>query len=263
MTMRTLVRPDGRTCLYFRDCPDDAYGPLLDEALPALDGDVYTEVDADAHGALRALRARGFEVHRREHHYAVPIAGHANAPMPEGFAVRTATEVDVVRLAALDDALRQDVPGAAGWRNDPAEFARQTFDDPEFDPQTYLIAVGVEQAGSLDASRPRPAQLVEHAGSLDASRPRPAQLADGACAGLVRVWRRPQGLRLGLIGVLPPYRRRGLALALLTRVFAVLDADGEAQVTCEVDETNEASNALMRSLGARRTGGGLELKRAG
>jgi ribosomal protein S18 acetylase RimI-like enzyme len=87
--------------------------------------------------------------------------------------------------------------------------------------------------------------------------------SEGAYAGLVRVWRRPQRSRLGLIGVLAPYRRRGLALALLGQAFAVLAAQGEVEVVCEVDETNHASNALMRTLGARRTGGGLELKRAG
>jgi ATP-binding cassette, subfamily B, bacterial len=44
-----------------------------------------------------------------------------------------------------------------------------------------LQAAGyLEQAGSLDASRPRPAQFVEQAGSLDASRPRPAQFVADA-----------------------------------------------------------------------------------
>jgi hypothetical protein len=52
-----------------------------------------------------------------------------------------AAEADVDRLRELDDALRQDVPGAAGWRNDPQEFGRQTFGNPEFDPATYLLSV--------------------------------------------------------------------------------------------------------------------------
>jgi ribosomal protein S18 acetylase RimI-like enzyme len=67
--------------------------------------------------------------------------------------------------------------------------------------------------------------------------------------------------RLGLIGVLPAYRRRGLAGALLARVFGVLATRGQAEVSCEVDETNVASNALMAGLGARRVGGSLELRR--
>jgi long-chain acyl-CoA synthetase len=44
-------------------------------------------------------------------------------------------------------------------------------------------SVDAEQAGSLDASRPRPAQFAEQAGSLDASRPRPAQFAVNGAAG--------------------------------------------------------------------------------
>jgi hypothetical protein len=36
---------------------------------------------------------------------------------------------------------------------------------------------------------------------------------------------------------------------------------GATVVTCEVDETNEASNALMAGLGAVRTGGTVELIR--
>jgi ribosomal protein S18 acetylase RimI-like enzyme len=67
--------------------------------------------------------------------------------------------------------------------------------------------------------------------------------------------------RLGLIGVLPAYRRRGLADALLARVFGVLSARGQIEVDCEVDETNVASNALMIGLGARRVGGTVELCR--
>lgn len=67
--------------------------------------------------------------------------------------------------------------------------------------------------------------------------------------------------RLGLIGVLPRYRRRGLAIALITRTFGVLSARGQADVSCEVDESNVASNALMAGLGARRVGGAVELLR--
>jgi ribosomal protein S18 acetylase RimI-like enzyme len=62
--------------------------------------------------------------------------------------------------------------------------------------------------------------------------------------------------------VLPAYRRRGLAVALLTTVFGVLAARGDAHVPCEVDDTNLASNALVVGLGARRAGGAVELMRS-
>jgi ribosomal protein S18 acetylase RimI-like enzyme len=191
--------------------------------------DLYVEVDETAGHAREVLAARGFVVQRHEHHYVIPthlpVAG---TTATAGFAFVSAADCDVDRLRELDDALRQDVPGAAGWRNDPARFADQTFGDPEFDPATYLIAV-VRGTGDY--------------------------------AGLARVWIRPQGPRLGLIGVLPGFRRRGLAVSLLTSVFGVLAARGESEVTCEVDDTNTASNALVTGLGARRVGGAVELMR--
>jgi ribosomal protein S18 acetylase RimI-like enzyme len=64
-----------------------------------------------------------------------------------------------------------------------------------------------------------------------------------------------------LIGALPPWRRRGLAVALLAQAFGVLYDRGLLEATCEVDQTNTASNALMIGLGARRTGGQVELVR--
>jgi ribosomal protein S18 acetylase RimI-like enzyme len=64
-----------------------------------------------------------------------------------------------------------------------------------------------------------------------------------------------------LIGVLSRWRRRGLAVALLAQAFGVLYDRGLFEATCEVDQTNTASNALMMSLGARRTGGEVELVR--
>jgi ribosomal protein S18 acetylase RimI-like enzyme len=75
------------------------------------------------------------------------------------------------------------------------------------------------------------------------------------------VWNNPSGPRLGLIGVLRAHRRRGLARALLAHVFAVLHERDEATVTAEVDDGNGASTTLIRSLGARRTGGTVECVR--
>jgi ribosomal protein S18 acetylase RimI-like enzyme len=216
-------------CLYLRDVADEAYAPLVDAVLCVHEEDLYIEVDETSNHARKVLTARGFVVQRHEHHYVVPTGlSAAGRPVPAGFAFVSAADGDVNRLRELDDALRQDVPGAAGWRNDPALFADQTFGDPEFDPATYLIAV-------VDGT--------------------------GDYAGLVRVWMRPEGPRLGLIGVLPAFRRRGLAVALLTNVFSVLAARGDSEVTCEVDETNTASNALVTGLGARRVGGAFEFMR--
>ena len=97
-----------------------------------------------------------------------------------------------------------------------------------FDPTTYLVAV---------------------------------EQATGRYAGLVRVWNRPSGPRVGLIAVGRGYRRRGLARVLLAQVFGVLQRGGRTEVVAEVDITNMASNRLLTDLGARRTGGYIELLR--
>lgn len=222
--LRLLVRPDDRAFLALQGGAD---GPLLDAILAGVGrGELHVQVEEDDGDRLAALTGRGFVVARREHVYAVPTTLTAAAAWPDGFEVVSAADADLVRLNALDQDLRRDVPGVGRWRADPESFRRQTFDDPQFDPSTYLIAI---DGGT------------------------------GGYAGLVRVWTRPAGPRLGLIGVLPEYRRRGLARALVARVFGVLNERGEAEVVCEVDETNDGSNALFAGFGARRVGGTVEL----
>ena len=58
-----------------------------------------------------------------------------------------------------------------------------------------------------------------------------------------------------------PYRRRGLATALLHAAFRPLAARGFTQVTAEADVTNGPSRTLLAHFGARRTGGTVELRR--
>lgn len=225
-----LLRPDRRRFLVV-DGARDAYRALVDRAVREFDTqEVYTEVDEDAGDARRFLADQGFVVNRREHLYLVPTdpSRLTRWTMPDGVEVVSAADSDVDRLRELDDLLRQDVPGTDGWRNDPPEFVRQTFEDPQFDPDTYLIAV---------------------------------EKRSGAYVGLVRVWIRPDEPRLGLIATVPEYRRRGVAGALLARAFGVVHGRGLLQAACEVDEANAASNALMARLGARRVGGGVELVR--
>jgi ribosomal protein S18 acetylase RimI-like enzyme len=140
---------------------------------------------------------------------------------PDGVIVISANDAFEDQLRHLDDALRQDVPGAEGWKWDPVDFNEETF-RADFDPATYLVAVDVPS---------------------------------GEYIGLARGWINPGRPRLGLIAVLPAYRRRGLASLLLARAFKVLNERGKKEVTAEVDETNAASASFMSKLGARRIGG--------
>jgi ribosomal protein S18 acetylase RimI-like enzyme len=228
-----FIRPDGRCFLRFRSCCEDAFAPLLDGVAADLARELHVTVDEADGEAVRRYEKLGFLVHRREHLYVVPtdprVTGLRAVALPSGFVLVRADRVDETRLRLLDDELRREVPGTDGWRWDEAGFREETFSEA-FDPATYLVAV---------------------------------EKASGEYTGLVRVWNNADRPRLGLIGVLAPYRRRGLARALLAQAFAVLDERGKREVAAEVDQTNTASLALIESIGAWRAGGHVELIRTG
>lgn len=227
-----IVRPDRRCFVRFRECRGDACAPLLAAVDEELGSELYVTVDEGDEEALRRYEQLGFVVNRREHQYLVPtdpkVTGLRAFEVREGVVFVPADRVDADRLRTLDDALRQDVPGTDGWEWDAAAFRDETFDPSYFDPATYLVAV-VRTTGEY--------------------------------VGLVRIWKNPDGPRLGLIAVLPPHRRGGLAKALLAHAFAVLHERGEAYASAEVDATNVASTSLLTRRGARRTGGSIELVR--
>jgi GNAT superfamily N-acetyltransferase len=225
------IRPDNRWFVYFDTWRADAYPPLADAVAGEIGRDLYVTLEDAEYDALDACAAAGFAEHRRDSYYRIPtdpaVTGLGAAVLPTGFDVLSAADADISRLRLLDDALRQDLPGSEGWRWDAGEFRAETF-GPFYDPATYLIAV---------------------------------DQASGQYAGLVRIWRNRAGPRLGLIGTLARYRRRGVARALLGRAFAVLAVRGDTSVVGEVDDTNVASLSLLTGLGARRYGGSVELIR--
>jgi RimJ/RimL family protein N-acetyltransferase len=211
-----VERPDHRRYLVPRETDDGTLAALLDAALPALaDTELRIEV-GDGDGHADPLADHGFVVERREHCLSLSTAGAADlasaTPIPDDVEVVPVDAVPVTDLAALDEELRQDVPGTDGWHSDPATL-RTELADAAADPATYLVA--------REATADR-------------------------CVGLVRVWWNPGGPRLGLVGVLRTHRRRGLALALTARAFAVVADRHVPRVATEVDAGNTASLALCR-----------------
>ena len=229
-SVTALLRPDDRWYVWFGSCRTDSYPPLLTAVAANTGGRLHARVDEDDTETLAMLAGLGFVVDRRESNFLIPadqLAGGWNVPeVPDGFVLISAGDADEDDLRLLDDALRQDVPGTDGWAWDPGDFREETYDSPSFDPAMYLVAVDTES---------------------------------GRYAGLTRIWNDPGQPRLGLVAVLRPHRRRGLARAMLTRTLRAAHARGGSEVTAEVDDTNAASAALLRSLGARRTHGSLEL----
>jgi ribosomal protein S18 acetylase RimI-like enzyme len=232
-----MLRPDRRWFVSVDTWVADSFLPLVSAVADDLRQDLYTTVDEGDQAELRKWSAAGFTVLRREHHYLIPTAPDRTrlpgavlpgAVLPAGMSLVSADAVDEYGLRLLDEALRHDVPGTDGWINDPQEFREQNFDERRFDPATYLVAVD-------DASQ--------------------------AFAGFARVWKHPRQPRLGLVGVTPAYRRRGLAKLLLAAVFAPLCERGISEVAAEADAADPAANALLARIGARRVGGSIELVR--
>jgi len=222
------VRPDARCSVWFGPCDPDCYAPLLAAIAADVPHSLYIEQDESDSESLTRFVRLGFTVNRQEGLYRIPTDpgenGLLDAGLPGGLRLISAADADEDRLRSLDDLLRQDTPGSDGWQWDAAGFHAETFSS-QFDPATYLVAVG----------------------------------SAGEYAGLVRVWNRPETPRLGFIAVTRKHRRTGLARALLARAFGVVHGRGQPQVTAEVDSSNRACLTLMASLGARRTGGTVEL----
>jgi GNAT superfamily N-acetyltransferase len=229
---RAFLRPDNRWFIVFDTCRADCYQPLLAAVAENVGGDLYTTArDTDGQGLDRLTRL-GFTLNRRESSYLIPTdpaaTGLDAVPEPGDIVIISAADADEEQLRALDDALRQDVPGTAGWKWDPSDFREETFDSDQFDPATYLIVVDTDSCDYV---------------------------------GLVRVWNGPGRPRLSLVGVSRPYRRRGLARALLARAFRVLHERGQTVATAEADDANLASRSLLLHLGARRQAGFVEVVR--
>ena len=214
--MRNWTRPDGRTFVFGEPDAD----------LPA--GELYTSVDEADAARRSALEALGFGVVRRELELLLPTRL-PRAPVPDGFGLFRADEVSADALRALDDELRQDVPGTDGWHWPAAEFRAETYESPHFDPALYLV-------GAAPDEEP---------------------------VAICRVWSRPDLPRLGFVGVRRAHRRRGVTRWLVGEAFAVLAARGRREVSTSVDETNVASRTLLERIGGRHVGATLELRRAG
>ena len=199
-----------------------------DDDLPR--GRVYATAEEANEARVRALVRLGFAVQRRELVLRLPTDpaawNVATAEPPPGVAFARADQIEEEQLRLLDDLLRQDVPGTDGWAWSPEGFREETYDSSDFDPATYLVA--------LDESM------------------------DGI--GIARVWMRPEP-RLGLIGVRPDWRRRGVARALLAAVLTAVRQRRARDVRTEVDEGNTASRELLLGFGARTIGASLELVR--
>lgn len=227
-----ICRPDRRWFVSVDSWRDQDHEPLANAMINDLSHDLFTRIDGSDPAALELWSRYGFEPHRREIEFLIsPDPGRTGLRevlLPVGLVLLSADEVDETGLRELDERLRDDLPGSDGWVNDPAEFRDHTFDERRFDPSSYLVAVDDERR---------------------------------QFAGLVRVWSSGSRSRLGLIAVTRPYRRRGLARAMLAAAFTPVHERGHREVMAETDAKNLASLALLRGVGAVETGSSMVLRR--
>lgn len=245
-----LHRPDGRTFVAVDAWRAETGAALLAVVIDELPSALFATVGEDDVEQLDLLQGAGFAEVRREDELVIPVgtalaatapgdppagitasadplAVTAPANSPAGITLLPADEVDAAALNRLDAELRRDASGGEGWVVDVDAFRAYTFDERHFDRETYLVAV--DDTGEL--------------------------------AGLIRVWAQGRVPRLGLLGVRRAYRRRGLARALVQAAFRPLAARGVAEVSAEVGADDTVVRMLAARLGARRTGGTIELRR--
>ena len=193
---------------------------LLLGAVADADRDLVVTAEQHDVEATGILQRHGFRPSRTEVTYRASIGSlpaRLCAPVrAAGVQLISAADADLDRLRLLDDLVRQDIPGSRGWRWAAADFQDETF-GPGFDPQTYLVAV---------------------------------ERRSGDYVGLVRVWMRPAGSRLGCIGVVHGHRGTRVTAALLTTVFGELRDRGVETLTFEISQDNRASMAMLRHVKA-------------
>jgi GNAT superfamily N-acetyltransferase len=225
-----VSRPDRRHFVAVDAWRDDVFDALLEAVVHDLSRELATLVGETDDEELARWTRHGFREWRREDEYEIrPQAGGIPAaPVPPGYRLVGAGDVDLDALRRLDDEVRQDVPGMQGWVNDADTFGEQTLYSPLFRAARSLVAVDE---------------------------------VTGACAGLLYVRAAPRWAKVGLLGVGREHRRRGLGLALLAQALRRLADDGIGIALAEADSTHEPARALLSAVGARRTGGTVELVR--
>lgn len=221
-------RVDDRVFVVHRLRSETAFAPLLAAAVSSLGCAINLSLPTDQVNRVDAAVNLGFCQDYVSAMFLVPIEplrqSLSRLVRPTTVALVSAADVQTDTLYRLDSKLRNDVPGLDGWRGN-----RQWFDDEmasdEYDPRSYIVA----------------------------------RAANNDLVGLCRIWRKPTGPALGMLGVTMPYRRGTVALALLRRALEGLDRDSPSITTYTARPTLQRR---LRRLGAIESGGFVNLHRA-
>lgn len=218
----THVRPDDRT--FMRVDGDESFlDGLVELVLSDLGRPLFVSVreperasDLSAHGFVVADVSDVFEVK-----FADLLVRAPDASAPAGVEIIDADHADRNALYELDVGLRRDVPGTEGWRGNRSWFDAEFEERPPYDATAYLIA---------------------------------RKRSTGAYLGLVRFWRNDTGPRLGLIGVIPSWRRTRLAATLLRPAAEAAARWGWPSFVTETSRANRAVHPFLERLASEHVG---------
>lgn len=209
-------RPDGRRFARFGDSVPESLSWL--GAAVAERGGLHAI--ARSAGELGQLIAAGFVVEIENHDFEIrfddALLRLGRPRLPDRFSLVPPHELDEKKCLALDNELRQDVPGTDGWIG-TLEMWRDELASAEYDPSGYLVAV----------ERPT-----------------------GKYCGLIRVWRNDDGPRIGLLGVSRSNRGSPLAAALLQSGLAGAATWGSATFRTSTSPSNPGTYPALRRMGA-------------
>ena len=225
-------RPDSRFFVSLVGQDRTAHEPLVATAGEALMSALHTFVNEADSDSIRELRRAGFDVEVVEEAFRIRfdrvLSRLRRSWIPRGIGVHPADSVDPDRLVKLDNSIRQDVPGCDGWQGDRTWLAAELAESPPFDRSAYLVAVDER---------------------------------NGDHVGLIRIWRNPDGPRLGLVGVTRSHRNTTLAAGLLKQALTAASRWGHDSFVAETSPDNPVVYRRMASVGAESLGRFFQMAR--
>ena len=170
---------------------------------------------------LEMLAARGYGITRRAYRMEIALDGDLHAPeWPEGVAVRSFQDGDARTFYELHQETFEDI-----WepvRETYEEWAHWSIDSPDFVPDLWFLALAGDEPAGFAMCHPYSTRM---------------ELG----------W-------LGILGVRRPWRRRGLARALLLHAFREFRRRGLTHAGLGVDSTSPTgANKLYEQVGMKVT----------
>ena len=210
-------------------------------------------VPDDDHEVIGVAESRGYTFVRSFLRMRIDLDGPPQPlPLPEGFRLTSLAETkDLRAIAVADEDAFRDHYGHAPQTYDEAykHFVHFTSTDPKFDPALWLVALADAQGDAAAAGDATGRGDGTGPGSVE---PSGGKATAGICLSALEAEENPEWGYVESLAVLPAYRNRGLARAMLVRAFMELYARGRRTVALHVDAKSlTGATRLYESVGMR------------